>query len=647
MKRLLWAVLWCACWAVPLFAGDSLDDVLNDALLGGGAEAPVSVATTKALPWRETPGIVTVLTAEDIADAGARDLLDVLRLAPGFFSGVDVQGVVSVGLRGLWGQEGKILLLVDGQEFNESLYSSIPAGLRFPVETIERVEIIRGPGSAVYGGYAELGVINVITKAGNGAGASVNGGRLRSAASDAGGTLWAGASEGSAKVHVAVNAARGLRSDRTYTDSAGASYSERGASDLDPKYANVGLGWGDLTGRLILDKTRTTYRDQFDASLDQPARMSFDNYYAELKRAFHPAEGWTVTPQMRVKRQWPWRITNDPALLWNRAADKADYRLAVDRAGDALSWTAGGEYLFESGHTGAGETFSDGTGRLADYGGALFAEAVGRTPVAVATVGGRWQTSNRYGSLFVPRAALTRVMGRAHFKLLYAQAFRAPGLMNFDLNPNIQPEKTNTVEFETGWHYGERGQVTVNVFDISIRRPIVYTVVGANEMYLNADRTGSRGLELTQSWRSAGGHSVSATYAYYEAQGGRGTPLAVPGRATRFLAAPNHRGSVSATLRLPAGMSVTPSVELLGARQGFDYDPAAAGVALRSFSPVATADLCVRFRRLGLEGLSASVTGHDLFNAAPPWIQPYNGGHPPLPGTGRDVGFRLAYDRTY
>ena len=60
---------------------------------------PITVASTKALTTRESPGIVTLITSDEIAASGARDLIDVLRQVPGFEFGVDVQG--TVGLR--WG----------------------------------------------------------------------------------------------------------------------------------------------------------------------------------------------------------------------------------------------------------------------------------------------------------------------------------------------------------------------------------------------------------------------------------------------------------------------------------------------------------------------------------------------------------------
>jgi outer membrane receptor for ferrienterochelin and colicin len=123
----------------------------------------VSVATLN-LSSRESPGIVTVINREEITNSGARDLTDVLRLVPGFDIMQDLQFVLGMSLRGSWANEGKILVLMDGVPFNELLYQSVAIGNRFPVDAIERIEIIRGPGSAIYGGSAEYGVINIITK---------------------------------------------------------------------------------------------------------------------------------------------------------------------------------------------------------------------------------------------------------------------------------------------------------------------------------------------------------------------------------------------------------------------------------------------------------------------------------------------------
>lgn len=122
----------------------------------------VTAATKTEVSLRETPGIVTVITQEEIEASGARDFIDVLRLVPGFEFGQDASNVASISMRGLWAAEGKVLVTMDGQELNDNLFASTVFGGHYDVTQIKRIEIIRGPGSSIYGGSAELGVINII-----------------------------------------------------------------------------------------------------------------------------------------------------------------------------------------------------------------------------------------------------------------------------------------------------------------------------------------------------------------------------------------------------------------------------------------------------------------------------------------------------
>ena len=135
--------------AVPAFAqgNTELDLFAADAAL----TAETTVASIRPATVRETPGIVTIVNRDEIVRSGARDLIDILRTVPGFSFGVDVEGVVDLGFRGVWGHEGKILLLVDGMEMNEQLYGTLQLGRELAVDQIESVEIIRGPGLALYG----------------------------------------------------------------------------------------------------------------------------------------------------------------------------------------------------------------------------------------------------------------------------------------------------------------------------------------------------------------------------------------------------------------------------------------------------------------------------------------------------------------
>lgn len=124
----------------------------------------VSVASTKALTTRESPGILTIITEDEIRKSGATDLIELLQKVPGFNFGVDVEGVVGIGVRGNWAHEGKVLMLLDGHELNEDLFSALEMGAHYSLDLIKQIEVIRGPGSASYGGNAEYAVINIISK---------------------------------------------------------------------------------------------------------------------------------------------------------------------------------------------------------------------------------------------------------------------------------------------------------------------------------------------------------------------------------------------------------------------------------------------------------------------------------------------------
>ena len=130
-------------------------------------EETVVAASRRAQATIEAPNAITVITGDEIRAAGLLTLPEILRRVPG--AEVMVMGVTSANdsFRGFNQRvANKVLVLVDGRpEYQDfigvSLWSALPVGL----EEIERVEVIRGPGSALYGANAMLGVVNIITRA--------------------------------------------------------------------------------------------------------------------------------------------------------------------------------------------------------------------------------------------------------------------------------------------------------------------------------------------------------------------------------------------------------------------------------------------------------------------------------------------------
>lgn len=130
-------------------------------------EETVVTASRRAQATIEAPNATTVITAEEIRLSGATTLPDLLRRVPGAEVMALGVGSFNVSFRGFNQRiANKVLLLVDGRtEYQDflglTLWPSVPLGL----DEIERIEIIRGPGSALYGANAMLGVINIITRA--------------------------------------------------------------------------------------------------------------------------------------------------------------------------------------------------------------------------------------------------------------------------------------------------------------------------------------------------------------------------------------------------------------------------------------------------------------------------------------------------
>ena len=117
----------------------------------------------------EAPASVTVVTADEIKRYGYRTLADVLRSVPGFYTSYDRNNEF-LGARGLnlGDFNSRILLLINGHRINNDLTDGAYIGTEFilDIDLIERVEIIHGPGSVLYGNNAVFGVINVITREG-------------------------------------------------------------------------------------------------------------------------------------------------------------------------------------------------------------------------------------------------------------------------------------------------------------------------------------------------------------------------------------------------------------------------------------------------------------------------------------------------
>ena len=122
-----------------------------------------ALATKTRLNADYVPGILSVLNGNELLALGANTVWEALELVPGVQIDRNSNGGRLVAIRGFQHSNGNVKLLLNSAAMNNAFggYSNI---LYIPIQQVERIEVIRGPGSAVHGEYAFAGVINVITR---------------------------------------------------------------------------------------------------------------------------------------------------------------------------------------------------------------------------------------------------------------------------------------------------------------------------------------------------------------------------------------------------------------------------------------------------------------------------------------------------
>ncbi|MFE8601283.1 TonB-dependent receptor plug domain-containing protein [Archangium violaceum] len=640
----------------PAEAGTTTEEVP----LGDESEVHSQVASFATTRLHDTPAVVTAVSADEIRGSGARDLMDVLLMVPGFFFGPDVQGSVGPGFRGLWGQEGKVLLLIDGKEMNDLLYSTFQLGNEFPIELVERIEVVRGPGSVIYGGNAELAVINVVTRGIQGstdlmlAGtygeySSVNGRRSLTVSgrkvfeSAPGLSMFASASVG-----------QGQRSDAIFQDFFGNSVGMGGKTNLNPITAQAGVGYRDLQLSMLYQRYATTAVVAFDEVLPEPATTEFESFHAELTNRFRPSEQLEIIPRLNLTLQEPYRDADqDSPFFYDKQVRRLRGRLVARWAPlELLQLTGGADVAFDHGllkgpaglglQTAFGE---EGLDQVSYQNVAGFIEAFSDNPIVTVVAGARYDRHSAFGDSFVPRLVLLRSFGPFSGKALFSRAFRAPGVENISLGDNVRPERTTVFELEGSLRLGEGHTVSVNAFDVGIQDPIIYSYDAETntEAYRNLGRLGSRGIELDYHLRGSWGR-VSLGYSFYTPSGTNDVEdYLVPGRSDSFTGLPTHKATLTGNVRPLPWLSINPTAVFVGERYAVSAPDDAGTSTVQTLPAQVLVNLFVHAENVGTKGLNIGAGVYNLLGTDFRIAQPYNGGQAPMPVFSREFLVRITY----
>jgi outer membrane receptor protein involved in Fe transport len=470
----------------PLSNDEALLNMSLEELLDLEVEA-VSKSDNQNQGIRNVPGIVTVITRDQIMRMGAKDLIDVLRQVPGFQFGGDSSNSYYMAVRGLWAFDGKVLVLLDGHEINELLYSSVNLGNRFPLDWIQRIEIIRGPGSVMYGGSAAYGVVNIVTRDAE----TIDG--VSTAASysqmldgvtndnqriaDTYGQRYVSASFGhvfnperNLSLTIDVFGAQGMMSDRTYADIYGETFSMAENSQTGALTGKIGFTFKGLKVGYLIERYRITTRDGWGENLPEAFPAYFTTSSLKVQYDLPITESLTITPRVTWLFEKPWAITDDDAkpwymywepvvhrltpgvTVWYAPRNWLDFSLTTEYRYDYVKDTYYG-FLPNPCEVDDNYNVNPSTCKTSEHfhNMAIYGEGVVHTRPMDISLGVRYEYNNATGGAAVPRAAITKSFDRVHFKVIGSQAFREPGINNLSYNLDLKRERTTVGEAEIGF----------------------------------------------------------------------------------------------------------------------------------------------------------------------------------------------------
>lgn len=268
-------------------------------------ERLVTVASRYAQSVRKAPSIVKLITADDLRAGGFRTVSEALRTLPGLYLWTSSEGRDLAAIRGVISPDNnKLLVLVDGVPFYDGLYTHGFIGDPLPISAVKQIEVIKGPGSAIYGTNAFTGVVNLVTWGGR----DLDGARIRLLAGT--GNRWDLTATGGGRQVVAGREVVASAFARVYSaDGFGIDVTpggDRNASGFDPRRGlNVGgkvsVGGFSLQAHHQDARSRfreaTEFNDPYDGisnDLDMFG-LAYSNTFVEARYAIDVG-AVTVTP---------------------------------------------------------------------------------------------------------------------------------------------------------------------------------------------------------------------------------------------------------------------------------------------------------------------------------------------------------------
>jgi outer membrane receptor for ferrienterochelin and colicins len=538
------------CPGVVMAQGEADQDVMSLSI-EELARAKVFSASRHLEDSRKAPSAVSIITAEEIARYGWRTLADALASLRGFYTAYD-RTYSYLGVRGFLrpgDYNSRILLLVNGHRVNDNVYDSAMIGSEFPLDLdlIERIEIVRGPSSSLFGTNAIFGVINVITRPPSG-GAVIEASGDTSSFLGRSGRLTTSFQKGGWSALLSGSLYRSAGQSQLFFPEIAAADNNTGlAEDVDGDrfaHAFADLRYGNFRIQSLYgSRMKIIPIAPFGTNSNDPGTRTTDTRgYFDLSyhRQFSSRTNLdlrTYYDAYRYYGTYAYGGTDSPGRYLNFDMGIADWSGADATVGHQIGRhriTAGADYQYS--FRVDQETYDAGASPILDDHHAPWLVAVyGETelnlvPKLSIRAGGRFDWFYSFGGALSPRLALVySVNSRTTLKYIFGRAFRAPnvyesyyadGVSLTKPSLPLNPEHIGSHElvFErslTSWL-----GLTADGFYNSMTNLIEQQPDPASGLthFVNVGRDRGRGVEVELEARRTSGLSARASYTLADAR---------------------------------------------------------------------------------------------------------------------------------
>jgi len=494
----------------------------------------------------QAPSSVSIVTSQDIKKNGYRTLADILRSVSGFYVTYD-RNYNYIGVRG-FGRPGdyntRVLLLIDGHRTNDNIYNQAAIGTEaiLDVDLIDRVEIIRGPGSSLYGNNAFFGVINIITRRGRDLKGTEVSGEAGSFNTYKGRLTYGNRYQNGAEA-IASGTAYDSKGDRLYyqefdpafsTDprATNGGFSDNGDYDRSQNlFSTVAFGDFTLQGAYV-SRTKGIPTGAYGTDFNDARNKTVDTRsYADLKYE----HGLSAKTDLTVRLFYDYyQYTGD--YLYSGVINKdlsngtwlgSEIKF-VSRVGDMQRLIVGGEYqgsFRENQQNYNVDPYAFGLDdvRRSRIMAAYLQDEITFSRSLILNAGVRYDNYSTFGGTTNPRLALIATPAeKSTIKVLYGTAFRAPN--DYELyyqvpglsvaNPELKPEKITTTEVVFDQYIGDHLRASVLGYYYKIKDLINYGTdpVTGLPQFQNLEEVTAKGSQAELEGKWANGVEARISY---------------------------------------------------------------------------------------------------------------------------------------